>query len=329
MNEIRLGTIGSGPIVHSMLDAVSAVDNVRCCAVYSRTYETGRALAEKYHAEAVYTDLEAMFRDENLNFIYVASPNSLHYDQVKLALEHGKNVICEKPFCPRKEQAEELVALAKEKGLFLVEAMPTDFLPNLEVIRAQLPKIGKLKLVLCNYTQYSSRFNLVLAGEKPNIFNPQYAAGCLMDINVYNLFLNVALFGKPNSARYHANMYPGLADTSGILTLEYDGFVSQCVGAKDCHGPSFVQIQGEKGYIYVPGSCNGMAQVQVVTPVGTETIDLQHGGDRLYFEVCGITDMVLRGDYEDCHRRLATTVDVIDTLEQARKTAGIRFPGDE
>lgn len=328
MNEIKLGTIGSGPIVHTILDAVSQVDHIRCCAVYSRSYETGRALAEKYGADAVYTNLEEMFQDPELNFIYVASPNSLHYRQVKMALEYGKNVICEKPFCPQKSQAEELIALAKAKGLFLVDATPTAFLPNFEAIREQLSKIGRIKLVLCNYTQYSSRFNQVLEGKVPNIFNPEFAAGCLMDINVYNIFLNVALFGKPRSVQYSANIYPGLADTSGVLTLEYEDFVSQCVGAKDCYGPSFVQIQGEKGYIYIPKGSNGIAQVQVVTQTGTETIDLQHGLDRCYFEILGITDLVLQGNYDAFYRRLETTVDVIDTLEQARKYAGILFPGD-
>lgn len=85
----------------------------------------------------------------------------------------------------------------KEKRLFLVDAVPTAFLPNFEVLKRELPKIGKIKLVLANYSQYSSRYDQVLKGEVPNIFNSEYAGGCLMDINFYNVYLNIALFGKP------------------------------------------------------------------------------------------------------------------------------------
>ena len=197
MEEIRLGTIGSGAIVHSILDNVKITDGIRLAAVYSRSEEKGRPLAEEYGAGKVYTDLDEFMKDEEVNTVYVASPNLLHYEQTKKALLAGKHVICEKPFCTKAEQARELVALAKEKHLFLVDAVPTAFLPNFEVVKRELPKVGKVKLVLGNFSQYSSRYDQVLEGGKPNVFNPEYGGGCLMDINFYNVYLNIALFGKP------------------------------------------------------------------------------------------------------------------------------------
>lgn len=119
MEEIRLGTIGSGVIVHSVLDGVEATEGIRCVAVYSRTEEKGRALAEAYGVGKVYTDMEAFLQDEEINFVYIATPNLLHYEQAKRALQAGKNVICEKPFCTKVAHARELVEIAKEKGLFL------------------------------------------------------------------------------------------------------------------------------------------------------------------------------------------------------------------
>jgi len=119
MNEIRLGTIGSGSIVHAVLDGMMKAENLRLEAVYSRSWEKGEKLAKEYGAQKVYTSLEEMFADEEINTVYIASPNILHYEQSKMALLAGKHVICEKPFCTRKEQALELIALAKEKGLYL------------------------------------------------------------------------------------------------------------------------------------------------------------------------------------------------------------------
>lgn len=328
MEELRLGTIGSGPIVHTILDQVKAVDGIRLTAVYSRSEEKGGSLAAKYGAARVYTDLEAFLADEEMNVIYIASPNLLHYEQTKRALLAGKNVICEKPFCSKAEQARELTALAKEKGLFLADAVPTAFLPNLEVLKKELPKIGKVKLVMGNYSQYSSRYDLVLKGEVPNVFNPQYGGGCLMDINFYNVYLNVALFGKPRASVYYPNRYGELADTSGLLVMQYDGFVSSLAGAKDTWGVNYFQIEGEKGYIYIKDGSNGIAEVRVVTKDKGETFNMQDQPDHRFYEIQKLTEYMLTDDYDALYGRLDVTLDVMEVLENARKKAGIIFPGD-
>lgn len=328
IEEIRLGTVGSGSIVHSILDNVSRVEGIRLAAVYSRSEEKGRALAEGYGVSKVYTDMDAFLQDDEVNFVYIATPNLLHYQQAKRALLAGKNVICEKPFCTKAQQAAELVALAKEKRLFLVDAVPTAFLPNLEILKEQLPKIGKIKLVLANYSQYSSRYDQLLRGEVPNIFNPEYAGGCLMDINFYNVYLNVALFGMPKESVYYPNIYGSLTDTSGIMVMRYDGFVSQSAGAKDTWGVNSFQIEGEKGYIYIKDGSNGIAEVKVVTKQGEEIYNQQDNPDRWFYEVQNMTRLILAGDAQAIHQRLDTMLKVMEVLEGARKQAGILFPGD-
>lgn len=328
MEEIRLGTIGSGVIVHSVLGNVLKTPGIRLTAVYSRSQEKGDALAAEFGAEKVYTDMDAFLADENTNFVYIATPNLLHYPQAKKALLAGKNVILEKPFCTTADHARELVALAREKGLFLIDAVPTAFLPNLEVLKEALPKIGKVKLVQANYSQYSSRYDLLLKGEMPNIFNPEFAGGCLMDINFYNLYLNIALFGKPQSAMYYPNIYPGAADTSGIVVMNYEGFVSESTGAKDTWGVNFFQIEGETGYIYVAGGSNGLAEVRVVTKTSDETINHQSDPDRWFYEVQNLTALVLADDHSAIEARQDVMLNVMEVLETVRRNAGICFPGD-
>ena len=245
MKEIRLGTIGSGVIVRSILDNVKVTEGISLEAVYSRTEEKGRALAADYGVDKVYTSMEELFADEEVNFIYVASPNSLHYEYSKAALLAGKNVICEKPFAPTRDQAAELVALAEEKGLMLVDATPTFFLPNLTILREQLGKIGRIKLVMGNYSQYSSRYDALLRGEVPNVFSPDYAGGCLMDINYYNVYLNVALFGKPESAVYTPNIYKDLVDTSGVMTLQYNTMLDVIEVIEQARKAAGIRFRGE------------------------------------------------------------------------------------
>jgi len=328
MKELCLGTIGSGSIVHTILDQVNVTDGIRLTAVYSRTEEKGRQVAAEYGADRVYTDLDAFLADEEMNTVYIASPNLLHYEQTRKTLLAGKHVICEKPFCTKADQARELTALAKEKRLFLADAVPTAFLPNLEVLKRELPKVGKVRLVLGNYSQYSSRYDLVLQGEVPNVFNPEYGGGCLMDINFYNVYLNAALFGKPMSSVYYPNRCGELADTSGVLIMQYDGFVSSSAGAKDTWGVNYFQIEGEKGHIYIRDGSNGLAEIRVVTKDSEETFDQQDNPEWRFYEVQKLTECMLAGDYEAVYGRLDVMIHVIEILEEARKKAGILFPGD-
>lgn len=328
MDNIRLGTIGSGQIVRSILDAVQLTEGISLEAVYSRAEKKGRELAKEYGASKVYTKLEDMLADESVNFVYIASPNNLHYLQSKATLLSGKNVICEKPFCTGLKQAKELFRIAEEKGLILVEAVPTSFLPNFAVLRDAVNKIGKIKLVLANYSQYSSRYDKLLAGELPNVFNPAFDGGCLMDINYYNVYLTLALFGLPENAVYYPNMHGGV-DTSGDMVMVYPGFIASLAGAKDCKGSSFYQIEGEEGCIYIKDGSNGLKEIRTVNAEIDETVNLQPNPDRWYYEIQNLVPILLREDKEALALRRDLTLQQVAVVEQTRKAAGIIFPDDE
>ena len=146
MKEVCLGTIGSGPIVHHILDNVQKVEGVSLKAVYSRTIERAKQLGDEYGCTNVYTSLEKMLADETVNTVYVASPNLLHYEQAKQALLAGKHVLCESPIALQKEQCIELFQIAKEKGLVLQESIKTAYSLAYSrlVLLAKGGKIGKI-----------------------------------------------------------------------------------------------------------------------------------------------------------------------------------------
>lgn len=329
MDEVRLGTVGTGNIVHTILDNVARVDGIRLCGVYSRSADKAEALAGRYGCGKTYTDMDAFLADPGINTVYIATPNLLHFEQAKKALMAGKNVILEKPFTTRRVQAEELIRIAKEKKLLLTEAAPTSFLPNYAILREQLKRIGPVRLVLSDYSQYSSRYGAVLRGEKPAVFDMAYAGGCLMDINFYNVLLNVLLFGVPQSATYYPNIREGYADTSGVMVMRYDGFVSSNGGAKDAAGVNSFQIEGENGYIYVEDGANGLKRIRVVTGDADETFNEQPEPDRWYYEVREISRLFHAEDHDAVYARLDTTAQTVAVMEAARLRAGIRFPGDE
>lgn len=316
---MKIGTIGTGQIVREILAGAAAAEGVSCGAVYSRKAETGRALAGEFGVERVYTDLESFLRNPELDLIYIASPNSLHAGQARLALEHGKHVWLEKPFTPTLREAEELFSLAEERGLFLLEAITTQSLPNYKTLRELLPQVGQVRIVQCSYSQYSSRYDALLAGQTPNVFNPDFAGGALMDINLYNLSFVVSLFGRPLEAAYYANRHSNGVDTSGVLVLRYPGFVCTCQGAKDTWGVNAAQIQGEGGFLYVKDGCNWFSQVTLETREGRENFNSQDPARHWHYEVLELAELVRSGDQAEYQRRKALTLGVTEVLDQVRR----------
>ena len=324
---MKVGTIGSGSIVEKIIENMHKTASLRCVAVYSRTEEKGSVLADKFGVKKVYTDLEMMMSDPDIDIIYVASPNSLHYIHTKMALEHGKHVLCEKPMTPYVKQTEELYALAKEKNLLLFEAMTIAHAPNYKVMKRHLPDVGRVRLVLLSYSQYSSRYDQLRNDEVTNVFNPDFAGGALMDINVYNIYTVVGLFGRPTGVHYYPNCYKNGVDTSGILVLTYPDFVCQCTGSKDAHGENSVQIQGDDGYICALGSINANPPVHIVTRDKDILVDEQPDGHQWYYEMQSFERL-----FNDKGAALALmeaerikTLDCTWILEEARKSAGMPF----
>lgn len=336
---MKIGTIGSGFIVRTILSKVTVTEGIECKAVYSRTYETGRKLADEFGVDKVYTDLDGLCSDPELDFIYIASPNSLHYDHVKKALEHGKNVLCEKPFVPTGAEARELIALAKEKNLYLFEMITTLYHPHFAVIRDRIPELGKLQMVSGVFCQYSSRYDTLLEGKQTNIFDPAFKTGCLMDINVYNIYLMVALLGKPDRVEYFTGKFENGIDTHGTVMMQYGNVTCQCIGAKDSMCENSVQILGDKGYIHITPGAGNLRTVRFVRrgaedmgPAGNNSrtkgkdrdeLDLPE--DQWFYEVQAISRLVAEGNKEQCYKNLEIAQIVAEVLEAARVSAGMTF----
>ncbi|QNM05245.1 Gfo/Idh/MocA family protein [Qiania dongpingensis] len=319
---IYLATIGSGSIVDLFLDAVEKTEGICCTAVYSRTEERAKEFAKKHGAGSWYSDLDAMLNDKTIDFIYVASPNSLHYDYVKRALTAGKHVICEKPFVGSFKEAEELVRLAGERGLYLFEAITILHMPNYKVVKEWLREIGPVRLVHYNYSQYSSRYDSYLSGKVTNVFDPGYAGGALMDINVYNLHVIADLFGLPETASYFANRGFNGVDCSGTAVLQYDGFVCTCMGAKDCNGKNTGLIEGEKGYILVEEAGNLCGNVKLCLRNGeTKRAEYDRNVNRMTYEVEDFVRVYEAGDREACGRWQEESLNVMRILDQLRKNS--------
>lgn len=326
---IKLGIAGTGIIVQEVLPLVSqwGYEPVAICGTPATEAQT-KEMAEKYTNGVYYNQYADMLKDENVECVYVAVPNFLHYSFVKDALASGKNIICEKPLTSNVEEARELETAAKEKGLFLFEAITTVYLPTYLKTKELLPKIGTIKVVSCNFSNYSRRYDAFRAGEVLPAFDPKKSGGALMDIGLYNLAWLVGLFGEPKSVRYEANIERDI-DTSGIMTLDYGTFKAVSVAAKDCSAPWRYVIQGTEGYLVMDTPANFCMDIKIHLNDGTEEKFELNPESRLECEFVHFADLMAKKDLNTCYEALAESVLVSKIQTEARKDAGIVFPADQ
>ncbi len=325
---MKLGVIGAGMIVKEFLPELVRIDGLEVVAIQARRLEVVRELCDAHGIEHAVTSFEDLIQT-GIDTVYVAVPNALHFSYCKQALEAGLNVVVEKPMCSNAREAHELADLARAKGAFLFEAITAVHLPAYKKVQSWLPRIGTIKLVITNFSQYSSRYDAFRAGTVAPAFDPAHSGGALMDLNLYNVHWTVDLFGKPESLRYFANVERDI-DTSGTLVMRYPGFLATCVAAKDCAGPKLFTIQGIDGNITLDLNPGLVGTAHLTLNDGTtEDYAEEYVKRRVVPEFECFVDCINRDDHEACEHFLQQSLDVADVLTDARKDAGIVFPADK
>lgn len=325
---MRLGVIGKGKIVKDFLTMRQLLPvEAMALVVRKGAEEAGEAFARDNGFDAVFTDIAALAQWQP-DAVYVAVPNHLHESYTRQVLEAGISVILEKPAVPRKKELEALYALADRKGVYLLEAMTTWYLPGFAAMAQMLPKLGRLRLASLTYCQRSSRYDAFRNGQILPAFDPKACGGSLMDINVYNIAAAVALFGTPQRVQYEANMEKGI-DTSGVLTMVYPDFQVVATGAKDCGLEAGGCFLGDEGSLrfHVPVSL--MTSFTLTQGEETTTIAQENPAFRMLPEFLAFPE-ILAGKQEERYRQVRQlSLTVAGILEEARHQAGIVFPGDE
>ena len=326
---MKLGIVGSGKIVQEFLPWLASSPAFEVAALCStqRSADKAAALCAQYGVPLHVTDYSQLLAA--VDVVYIALPNLLHTAYAKAALEAGRHVIVEKPLAPCASEAAALSALAHRKGCFLFEAVTTQYLENYRKLRQLLPRVGQVKLVQCNFSQYSSRYDAFCVGQTAPVFDPQQAGGALMDLAVYNVSYIVGLFGEPQQVHYAANVEKGI-DTSGILTMDYRSFKAVSIAAKDCAAPPRYVIQGTRGYLLQKSTANFCGPVTLHLNDGREEhFSLNGKRPRCAAEFEIIAHAIAAGDQELCSGMLETSLAVSRVLTAARQTAGIKFPCDK
>lgn len=322
---MKLAILGAGQIVADFLPHAGDVDGLDLVAIYGRPARRGALaeIAERHGIRRVHTDFDECLADAEVDTVWIALPNSEHAAHARAALLAGVNVICEKPFVLGGGELVEFRRLAEERDLILVEAISNQYLANVDAMRAGLPRLGDLRLVQCEYSQYSSRYDAFREGTVLPAFDPAKGGGALMDLGIYTLHLVVGLLGRPDSVSYTPHIERGV-DTSGVAILRYGDVTAVCICAKDSPGPSRTKIQGVDGVMVVDGTPNVVPAVVLQLRDGTEErIEQNAHPHRMVEEFRAFERMIREHDLAERDRRLDHSAAVLDVATAALASAGI------
>ncbi len=251
---IRIATIGTSVITEHFIDAVrqaGADGSVAVTAVTSRTLDRARAFAEKTGVATASDDLPGLIAAGEVDAVYVGSPNGAHAAQTRDAIAAGAHVFVEKPATPTSDEWTEIVTAARDAGVVVFEGQRNVYDPGFSAVRELLPQLGVLRRAAFAYCQRSARYDLVLAGETPNIFDPALDGGALMDLGVYPLSAMIALFGEPSEVTAVAARVATGVDGTGTALLSYPGMVGEVTFSKITRSDVPSEIEGELGSLEI------------------------------------------------------------------------------
>lgn len=325
---ISIAVIGTNWISEKFIDAAVSSEQFKLGAIYSRSINTAESFARLLQSEGCryYDSLIALSEDEEIDAVYIASPNSLHCEQAKLMMNMGKHVICEKPIASNFDEASEMYQCAQQNGVVLFEAFKTEFLPNFEELKRSLARIGKLRNVYLSYCQYSSRYQKYLNGENPNTFNPAFSNGSIMDIGFYSVSAAVSLFGKPDSVKASAKLLDSGVDAHGMALLEYPNFLVTIQHSKVSDGAIPSELQGEDGVILLDhfSECSGFTIQKRNQPA--KEIKVEQEENSMLYEALAFAEQIYHGEMNPAY--MQRSLDVAEIITEIRRQTGVVFPAD-
>jgi len=318
---IRLATIGTSTITRTFLDAAAAVPEVHITLAYSRDRDRAARFAHEVGIAAVETDLDALLAAGDVDAVYIASPNGIHFEQALRAVEAGKHVLVEKPAVLTSADFTTLAAAARRHGVIVLEAMRNAYDPGLAAVAALVQELGTIRRASFAYCQRSARYDKVLAGERVNIFDPELGGGALFDLGVYCISAMVSMFGSPDRVLGAAVPIPGGADGCGAALACYPGFIVDLSYSKITASTRGGEIQGERATL----TFDGVAQPRTARVTMLDGTVSEHAFDgphnNMVHEIRRFAQLVFDGgDPAPDHQRTLATLRVVEAIRTSEGT---------
>ena len=327
---VRFGIIGTGRISDWVLKGAAQDPRIKIVAVCSRTAEAAEAFVRRNPMAAgakVYTSVEAMTSDPQVDAVYIGTPNQTHCEYTMTALKAGKHVLCEKPLALNAAEGRQMVEAARESGCLLMEAMVSTLNPNFIAVASHIKEIAPIRSYISSFCQYSSKFEALKRGEVGTAFKPG-TAGALRDVGVYTLYPLVALFGRPNTVQGRLGTFEtpeGMTDVYGSALLGYDGMDATLTWSKTFDSFQPTEIAGENGNLILD-EIHIARKAEIVPHAAPTSGQGPKPGRTLiseglpyneyYYEFKEFADLIEQGKKESAHNSLATSLAVLEIMDE-------------
>ncbi len=317
--KYRWGIIGAAKIAEKFTEGLKELPNAVCYAIAARSEERAEAFRQKYGFEKAYGSYEAMLADPQVDIVYIATTNNLHFEHTMMSLEAGKAVLCEKPFASNISQVEQMIQKAKEKNIFLMEALWSRFLPTVQSFKQQMQggSIGKPLLLEVDF------------GIQPpydpqsRMFNPELGGGSIPDIGIYPLFTALYLFGKPTSVQVASVSAPTGTDmTTSILLKHAGGKISVLTSSFAMRLETEAKLFGETGSLRLCRMFHIPTKLMIRKGDNEEQeIPVSLVGNGYNYEAQEVMECLDRGETESQGMPLSFSLDLIRLLDEVCEKA--------
>lgn len=325
--KIRWGIIGPGVIAHSFMEGLALLEDACVTAVASRTPGKAAEFARQYGIPKVYDSYEGLARDPEVDIVYVATVHPVHRECTRICLMEGKAVLCEKPFTINAAELEELIGLARQRKLFLMEGMWTRFLPAVSKTREWLATgtIGEVRMARAEFG--------IRCGWNPEsrLLNPVLGGGALLDIGIYPISLISMVYGRqPSEITSMAHLGETNVDEQFTALFGYgDGRMASVSGAVRTLFHQDAWIYGTEGWIHIPNFMWAKTATLCIKEKPEENFDLGYEGPGYQFEAAEAMACLREGRLESSIMPLDESFAIMKTLDQIRKQWNFRYPFEQ
>lgn len=326
--QIRWGIVGTGRIAGEFAEGLTFVKGAKLVAVGSRSQAAADRFAGRFGIARAHGSYDALAQDPKVDVVYISTPHAMHCDNTLLCLEHGKHVLCEKPFAINAQQTLMMIAAARTHRRFLMEAMWTRFLPAIAKVRAALAEgvIGAPRLLQADFG-FRADFD-----PQQRLFNPKLGGGALLDVGVYPVSLASMIFGPAGPDRVTGDAHLGKSrvdEQTGMILHYKSGQLAVLHTAIRTETAQEATIFGEAGWIRLHSPWWKAQKVTIHRPGKKEkTITAPIRGNGYNYQADEVVRCLRERKRQSATMPLSETAAVMKTLDAIRVSLGLKYPGE-
>lgn len=323
---MKVGFLGTGRIAATLAETFAQIDGIELYAAASRSLDKAKEFAKKHGFAKAYGSYAELAEDAEVEFVYIATPHSRHYEDMRLCVEHGKAVLCEKAFTMNSWQAKKIAELAKVKGVFVTEAIWTRYMPSRKLINDVIASgiIGKPSTLTAN-------LSYVIA-HKPRIVTPELAGGALLDVGVYGLNFAFMHFGTEIERIETSVQFTDTGvDGQETITLFYkDGRMAVLTHGIYARSDRKGIIYGDKGYIVVE-NINNPQSISVFDTDDNlvKRIDVPEQISGYEYQILESMEAIRNHKTESDSMPISDSIYVMEVMDNIRKKWGLIYPQEQ